>query len=80
MAETNPSTPATALLVGVDLGDQGYAVVKVNQVMPDQKLAQRKSERAQIAQAYGNTQTLAYLEHLKAKLDARILVAKPTGL
>jgi peptidyl-prolyl cis-trans isomerase D len=79
-AALQASTRKLPAWVGVDLGDQGYAVVKVNQVMPDQKLAQRKSERAQIAQAYGNTQTLAYLEHLKAKLDARILVAKPTGL
>ena len=65
--------------VGVDLGDQGYAVVKVNQVMPAQNLDQRKAERAQLAQASANAQAAAYLESLKAQFKARILVAKPEG-
>jgi len=65
--------------VGVDLGEQGYAVVKVNQVLPAQNLAQRKAERAQLAQSAANAQAMAYLETLKAKLKARILVDKPAG-
>ena len=66
--------------VGVDLGDQGYAVVKVNKVLPATNLDKRQNERAQLAQASANAQTLAYLESLKSKLDARILVAKPAGM
>ena len=66
--------------VGVDLGDQGYAVVKVNKVLPAQKLEQRQNERGQMPQASANAQARAYLEHLKTQLDARILVAKPLGL
>ncbi len=65
--------------VGVDLGDQGYAVVKVNRVMAAQNLEQRKGERAQLAQASANAQAAAYLESLKAQFKARILVAKPDG-
>jgi peptidyl-prolyl cis-trans isomerase D len=65
--------------VGVDLGDQGYAVVKVNRVMAAQNLEQRKGERAQLAQASANAQAAAYLESLKAQYKARILVAKPHG-
>jgi peptidyl-prolyl cis-trans isomerase D len=63
----------------VDLGDQGYAVVKVNRVMAAQNLEQRKGERAQLAQASANAQATAYLENLKAQYKARILVAKPDG-
>ncbi len=66
--------------VGVDLGDQGYAVVKVNQVLPAQEIAQRKAERAQLAQSAANAQAMAYLETLKAKLKVRILVDKPAGV
>jgi peptidyl-prolyl cis-trans isomerase D len=65
--------------VGVDLGEQGYAVVKVNQVMAAQNLDQRKAERAQLSQASANAQASAYLESLKTQFKARILVAKPTG-
>jgi peptidyl-prolyl cis-trans isomerase D len=66
--------------VGVDLGEQGYAVVKVNQVMTAQNLAQRKAERAQLAQASANAQASAYLESLKSQFKARILVARPSGV
>ncbi|MEY2622503.1 MAG: hypothetical protein RIT26_2323 [Pseudomonadota bacterium] len=65
--------------VGVDLGDQGYAVVKVNQVLPPSNTEPRKAERAQLAQASAQAQALAYLESLKGRLKARITVAKPAG-
>jgi peptidyl-prolyl cis-trans isomerase D len=65
--------------VGVDLGEQGYAVVKVNQVLPAQDLAQRKAERAQLAQSAANAQAMAYLETLKSRFKTRILVTKPDG-
>ena len=64
----------------MDLGEQGYAVVKVNQVMTAQNLAQRKAERAQLAQASANAQASAYLESLKSQFKARILVARPSGV
>jgi peptidyl-prolyl cis-trans isomerase D len=65
--------------VGVDLGEQGYAVVKVNQVMPAENTEQRKAERAQLAQADAQTQALAYLESIKTRLKVRVIVAKPAG-
>ncbi len=65
--------------VGVDLAEQGYAVVKVNQVLPAQDLAQRKAERAQLAQSAANAQAMAYLETLKSRFKTRILVTKPDG-
>jgi peptidyl-prolyl cis-trans isomerase D len=65
---------------GVDLGSQGYAVVKVNQVLPAQNMEQHVKERAQLAQSSANAQASAYLESLKAKLNARILVPKPGGV
>jgi peptidyl-prolyl cis-trans isomerase D len=65
--------------VGVDLGDQGYAVVKINQVLPASNTEPRQAERAQLAQASAQAQALAYLESLKSRLKARITVAKPEG-
>jgi peptidyl-prolyl cis-trans isomerase D len=73
--------PASTLpaWVGVDLGDQGYAVVKINQVLPASNTEPRQAERAQLAQASAQAQALAYLESLKSRLKARITVAKPEG-
>ncbi|MDI9331542.1 MAG: SurA N-terminal domain-containing protein [Alphaproteobacteria bacterium] len=78
-AALRASTASLPDWLGVDLGEQGYAVVKVNQVLPAQNLEQRKAERNQLAQASANAQARAYLESLKAKLKARVIVPKPEG-
>ena len=65
--------------MGVDLGDQGYAVVKINQVLPASALEARKTERDQLAQAHAQAEAQAYLESLKARFKAKVTVAKPEG-
>jgi len=64
---------------GVDLGDQGYAVVKVNKVIqrpaPEPQMAQQ--ERQQYAQAWATAENLAYYNLLKDRFKAQILAPKP---
>jgi peptidyl-prolyl cis-trans isomerase D len=66
--------------LGVDLGVKGYAVVKVNKVLPAQITPASKPEQDRIAQTEANAQTQAYLNHLKDQLHVRYSVAKPAGL
>ena len=64
---------------GVDLGAQGYAVVKVGKVIardaPLEAIA--KQERAQYGQWWTSAESLAYYNGLKARFKAEILVPKP---
>jgi peptidyl-prolyl cis-trans isomerase D len=65
--------------VGVNLGEQGYAVVQVNQVVPRgdvdaQRLAQ---EVQQVSQWWSGAESLAYYETLKARYKASIKVPRP---
>ncbi len=66
---------------GVDLGSEGYAVVKVNKVVPREAPppAMAQQEREQVAQAWASAENLAYYNLLKDRFKARILVAKPSG-
>ncbi|HSV58468.1 MAG TPA: peptidyl-prolyl cis-trans isomerase, partial [Variovorax sp.] len=68
--------------VGVDLGAQGYVVVRVNKSVPREapapELAQRES--AQITQAISSAEDLAYYNLLKARYKAEILVAQPSDM
>jgi peptidyl-prolyl cis-trans isomerase D len=67
------------VVAGVDLGAQGYAVVRVTKVLPpeaDNKELMAQAQQ-QFTQLWGNAETLAYLAHLKSVLKAEILVAKP---
>lgn len=73
----DPSTlPA---LAGVDLGLQGYAVVKVvKQVQrPAPDAAQSKQEAAQYSRWWSGAEAMAYYDLLKARFKAQILVPKP---
>jgi peptidyl-prolyl cis-trans isomerase D len=67
--------------VGVDLGNEGYSVVKVNKVLPREApppaLAQQ--ERQQYAQAWAAAENLAYYNMLKDRFKAQIMVPRPTG-
>ena len=56
--------------VGVDLGTSGYAVVKVEQVLPrdNSEAKDRSRERAQYAQWWATAEALAYYRHLKQLL------------
>ena len=64
---------------GVDLGAQGYAVVKVVKVIqrePPQEAAARQ-ERNQYAQWWASAESLAYYNVLKDRFKTEIKVAKP---
>ena len=69
------------VVAGVDLGAQGYAVVRVTKVLPpeaDNKELMAQAQQ-QFTQLWGTAETLAYLAHLKSVLKAEILVAKPAA-
>jgi peptidyl-prolyl cis-trans isomerase D len=59
--------------VGVDLGDQGFLVARIMQVLPrDPALATEQTLQAQYAQAQANAEMQAYYTALKARFDAEI--------
>jgi peptidyl-prolyl cis-trans isomerase D len=68
--------------IGVDLGDQGYAVAKVNKVLPreEQPPEVAKQERQQYAQGWASAENAAYYNLLKERFKVQMKVAKPTGL
>ncbi len=68
-------------LAGVDLGEQGYAVVKVNKVVPRETPAPEvaKQEVQQYAQWWASAENLAYYELLKDRFKVQVKVAKPAS-
>lgn len=70
---------ALPVFAGVDLGAQGYAIVKVGKVVSrDVPLeATAKQERNQYTQWWTSAENLAYYNGLKERFKAEILVAKP---
>jgi peptidyl-prolyl cis-trans isomerase D len=70
---------ALPAFAGVDLGPQGYAVVKVNQVVarpkPDADAA--RQEQMQYGRWWTGAEALAYYDLLKDRFKAQILVPKP---
>jgi peptidyl-prolyl cis-trans isomerase D len=70
------------LLVGVDLGAQGYAVVRVNKVVPRPEASAQLSEqsRQQFARLWGQAEAQAYLASLKAKYKVEMRAEKPAKL
>lgn len=73
---------ALPVLVGVDLGEQGYAVIKVNKVLPREKPPEdvAKQERQQYAQWWASAENLAYYNLLKERFKVQIDVPKPSGI
>ncbi|MDI1244366.1 MAG: peptidylprolyl isomerase, partial [Rhodoferax sp.] len=65
--------------VGVDLGPQGYALVRVNRIVPREAAAQASltQSREQYAQWWTGAESQAYYALLKEKLKAEILVPNP---
>lgn len=78
-AALRADSSALPVLLGVDLGMQGYAVVRVNKVVayepPNE--AVRRQHLNQYSQLWSGAETLAYFNDLKARFKAEILVAKP---
>jgi peptidyl-prolyl cis-trans isomerase D len=66
---------------GVDLGNEGYAVVKVDKIVPREapppQVAQQ--EQQQYAQSWGQAENLAYYNLLKDRFKAQILVPRPAA-
>jgi peptidyl-prolyl cis-trans isomerase D len=66
-------------VVGVDLGTQGYAVLRVTKVLErDAKGANITQERQQVTSAWTTAEALAYYESLKTRFKVEFKVAKPT--
>ena len=78
-AALRADTSALPFIAGVDLGAQGYAIVKLNKVVPRDPPADAaaKQERNQYGQQWTSAETLAYYNGLKDRFKAEILVAKP---
>jgi peptidyl-prolyl cis-trans isomerase D len=69
-------------LVGVDLGEQGYAVVRVNKVVarPEASAQQSEQSRQQFARLWGQAESQAYLTSLKSQFKVEMLAQKPEKL
>jgi peptidyl-prolyl cis-trans isomerase D len=66
------------VIKGVDLGTQGYAVLRVNKVMErDIKGANIAEDRKQVTTWWTNAEALAYYEALKARFKVEFKVTKP---
>ena len=65
--------------VGVDLGAQGYAVARVNKVLPrsEPEAAAAAQERTQFSQWLASAETQAYVELLKKRFKVQIKVPRP---
>jgi peptidyl-prolyl cis-trans isomerase D len=70
---------ALPAFTGVDLGQQGYAVIKVNKVVPREAPSadMARQERDQYEQWWATAETMAYFNLLKERFKAQILVPKP---
>lgn len=62
-------------LLGVDLAPQGYALVRVNKIVPREAQApeQARQTRQQFAQLWGQAEVQAYMAALKKELKVEIL-------
>ena len=73
--------PTKPVLTGIDLGAQGYAIVKVNKLVtreaPTEAVA--KQGREQYIQAWTAAENLAYYNGLKERFKADILVGRPAA-
>jgi peptidyl-prolyl cis-trans isomerase D len=68
-------------LVGVDLGAEGYAVVRVNKVLPREAVApqQAQQELQQYNRAWGTAEAMGYYELLKSRFKTQINVPRPAS-
>jgi len=57
--------------VGVDLGEEGYVVARIDAVLPRESLDEAPA-RAQYGQAWGAAETRAYIEALRQRFKAEV--------
>jgi peptidyl-prolyl cis-trans isomerase D len=68
------------VFVGVNLNDQGYAVIKVNKLLErEAKADAAKQDRQQYTQWWTNAESMAYYNGLKERFKAEIKVTKPVA-
>ena len=87
VVETALRAPTQALpaWTGVDLGGDGYAVVKVIKVIPEKSVASgldlkaSKDRTEPVAQALSAAENLSYYNFLKSNYKAKINVASPAS-
>ncbi|QTD44326.1 SurA N-terminal domain-containing protein [Ottowia testudinis] len=68
--------------VGIDLGAEGYAVARVDKVLPrpEQTSEQQAESRARYDQLWGAAEGRSYYDLLKARYKARILPPAPAAV
>jgi peptidyl-prolyl cis-trans isomerase D len=65
-------------VLGVDLGAQGYAVVRVNKIAPRESAKPTtEQDRQQLSKWWASAESQAYVNRLKQRFKAEIKVAKP---
>jgi len=66
---------------GVDLGAQGYAVIKVNKILPRAAPPEEvaRQERQQVGQALAAAESQAYYNLLKDRMKTQVKVQKPVA-
>lgn len=78
-AALQAKTDALPAWEGVSLGDAGYAIVKVNKIVPQTERAEDLDRQAslQYVQLMASAEGAAYYELLKKKFDVQFKVARP---
>ena len=78
-AALHADTKALPFLVGVDLGAKGYAVVKINKVLPrtPPEAAENTQQLNQYSQMWTSAENQAYFQQLKELAKVQILVPAP---
>jgi peptidyl-prolyl cis-trans isomerase D len=81
LAALRADTKVLPSYMGVDLGDRGYAIVRVNQVqeVPDQKQTPNQQAKAQYSQWWLSAEGAAYYDTLKERYKVAIKVSKPAA-
>ena len=79
IAALRADTASLPTFVGVDLGARGYAVIRVNKVLPSEPKVEAAvaQDRTQYSQWWSGAENQAYYEFLKKHFKAEILIAKP---
>jgi len=65
------------LWLGIDLGSEGYRLVRVNQVLDRAAQPLAAQNRDQYLQVWSNAESASYYEYLKEKFKVQIKVPKP---